>query len=509
MRRRLAGARRADEHAHLAGRHGQRQVADRRARAGPGIACSRFAARAQPPARTPTAPRYGRCLQIFTGTSRTGAPILAHRSRHLSGRRVASLELPDAGRVAQLARAPRLHRGGRPFESGRAHCRSASTDSPPMTDDAPIRIAVIGSGPAGFYAAGHLLKDARAASRSTCSSACPRRGGSCARAWPPTTRRSSRSPASTRRPPPTPAFATSATSSFGEHVSREDLLRPLPRDRVRHRLAVRPAAGDPRRRPAGGSHAATEFVGWYNGHPDHTRPGVRPSLRERAVVIGNGNVALDVARMLVLAPEELAPTDTADHALEVLAHSSVREVVDRRPARPRAGRLHQPRAAGARRAGRRRRDRRRRGARARARRPRPEAPSDTTRRRNVEILREYAARPPAGHAKRDRPALPALARRVPARRARAVSAPCELVRNDLVATPDGALRARPPDERETIPAGLVFRAIGYRGRPAPGRPLRRAPGGDPQRGRTRDRPRRRARCRASTRSAGSSAAPPA
>ena len=76
-----------------------------------------------------------------------------------------------------------------------------------------------------------------------------------------------------------------------------------------------------------GSHAATEFVGWYNGHPDHTHLEVDLLAARRAVVIGNGNVAIDVARMLVLAPEELAGTDTADHALEVLAASNVEEVV--------------------------------------------------------------------------------------------------------------------------------------------------------------------------------------
>src|SRR4029077_3913730 len=94
------------------------------------------------------------------------------------------------------------------------------------------------------------------------------------------------------------------------------------------------ATGSPLDRPLGipgeelpGSHAATEFVGWYNGHPDHTDLEVDLVSAERAVVIGNGNVALDVARMLMLTAQELAPTDTADHALEVLARSRVLEVV--------------------------------------------------------------------------------------------------------------------------------------------------------------------------------------
>jgi ferredoxin--NADP+ reductase len=75
-----------------------------------------------------------------------------------------------------------------------------------------------------------------------------------------------------------------------------------------------------------GVHSAGEFVAWYNGHP--ARADARFALdAERAVVIGNGNVAIDAARMLVLSPDELTPTDTADHAVRALAGSRVREVV--------------------------------------------------------------------------------------------------------------------------------------------------------------------------------------
>ena len=196
-----------------------------------------------------------------------------------------------------------------------------------MTDESPIRIAVIGSGPAGFYAAGHLLKDPGRALRGGHDRAPARRRGAwCAPASRPTTRRSSPSRASTRRPPRTRAFASSATSPSAS-TSRARICSP-----TTTRSSTPPAR--PSDRPLGipgeelpGSHAATEFVGWYNGHPDHTDLEFDLLSAERAVVIGNGNVALDVARMLVLAPAELAPTDTADHALEVLARSSVREVV--------------------------------------------------------------------------------------------------------------------------------------------------------------------------------------
>src|SRR5204862_2112837 len=108
-------------------------------------------------------------------------------------------------------------------------------------------------------------------------------------------------------------------------VSRDDLLERY--------HAVVYAVGTPRDNRLGiagedrpGSHAATEFVAWYNGHPGHAEREFDLST-SRAVVIGNGNVAIDVARMLVLDPDELAVTDTADHALAALACARVEHVI--------------------------------------------------------------------------------------------------------------------------------------------------------------------------------------
>src|SRR5205807_4285639 len=75
-----------------------------------------------------------------------------------------------------------------------------------------------------------------------------------------------------------------------------------------------------------GSWSATEFVAWYNAHPDFQELEFDLDV-ERAVVIGNGNVALDVARMLALTPEELAPTDTTDPAIDAIGSSTPREIV--------------------------------------------------------------------------------------------------------------------------------------------------------------------------------------
>jgi ferredoxin--NADP+ reductase len=72
--------------------------------------------------------------------------------------------------------------------------------------------------------------------------------------------------------------------------------------------------------------SATDVVAWYNGHPDHVEPPISLDT-ERVVVVGNGNVALDVARILTAEPDRLARTDIADHALAALRASAVREVV--------------------------------------------------------------------------------------------------------------------------------------------------------------------------------------
>jgi ferredoxin/flavodoxin---NADP+ reductase len=343
--------------------------------------------------------------------------------------------------------------------------------------DSPIRIAVIGSGPAGFYAAGHLLKDGAGGLSVDFEvdmlERLPTPWGLVRSGVAPDHPKIKSVTRIYEKTAAHPRFRFFGNVAFGEHVSRGELLD--------HYHAIVYATGTPVDRPLGipgeelpGSHAATEFVGWYNGHPDHTDLEVDLRAAERAVVIGNGNVAIDVARMLVLAPSELAPTDTADHALEVLAGSRVSEVVivgRRGPAQAaftnpellelgeladadvivdpaeldRALAVHD--AA---------------------------ADANITARRNVEILRSYAERPPAGRAKRivlrfllsPVALLPDDAGHL---------GTVELARNELVTDQtDPAhpqLRAHATGERETIAAGLVFRAIGYRGVALPGVPL--------------------------------------
>jgi len=345
-----------------------------------------------------------------------------------------------------------------------------------MTDQPPIRIAVIGSGPAGFYTAGHLLKDSSERFEVDMLERLPTPWGLVRSGVAPDHPKIKSVTRIYEKTAAHPRFRFFGNITFGEHVSRAEMLD--------HYHAIVYATGSPSDRPLGipgedlpGSHAATEFVGWYNGHPDQcdlefdliTASGSRAAA-ERAVVIGNGNVALDVARMLVLDPSELAPTDTADHALEVLAASRVREVlvVGRRgPAQAAftnpellelgeladADVIVDPAEL--------------EGALAV---PDPDAEADATARRNVEILRSYAARRPAGHAKRivlrfllsPTAFLPDEHGRLGA---------VELIANELVPAPGGGLRAQPTDRRQTIPAGLAFRAIGYRGIPLPDVPF--------------------------------------
>ena len=329
-----------------------------------------------------------------------------------------------------------------------------------MTHDAPIRIAVIGSGPAGFYAAGHLLKDSDGRVEVDMIERLPTPWGLVRSGVAPdhpkiksVTRVYEKTAAHAR-------FRFFGNVTFGEHVSREDLRQ--------HYHAIVYATGSSVDRPLGipgeelrGSHPATEFVGWYNGHPDHVDLEFDLLSAQRAVVIGNGNVAIDVARMLVLSSEELARTDIADHALEVLADSSVREVVvvgRRGPAQAaftnpellELGELQDvdvivdPAEL-------------ERGLSV----PDAEAQDDVTARRNVEILRSYAEREPAGHERRI--VLRFLLSPVELQAGEdGHLAAVRLVRNELAAGERG-LRAQATGEHETIPAGLLFRAIGYRG----------------------------------------------
>ncbi len=219
-----------------------------------------------------------------------------------------------------------------------------------------------------------------------------------------------------------------------------------------------------------GSLPATAFVGWYNGHPDFRD--LQPDLSARtAVIIGNGNVAADVARILTRDVDELARTDVADHALEALRESRVERVIvlGRRGPAQAAFTNAELRELG-------------RMAGVAVVVDPAEAELDPvssewlaeegtfTARRNVERLREYAAAPRDPSARRTIE-LRFLRSSVALRGDARVEA-IEVVTNALHRDERGTLRARPvSEETETIECGLVLRSVGYRAVPLPDVPF--------------------------------------
>lgn len=322
------------------------------------------------------------------------------------------------------------------------------------------RAAIIGAGPSGFYAADQLLK---AGFEVDLFDALPTPFGLV---------RAGVAPDHPKIKSVIRVYAKTATHEafrfFGGVALGADVSRAELRARyhavvyavgtsIDNRLGV-PGEDRP------GSHPATEFVAWYNGHP-HFAEHRFDLNRGRAVVIGNGNVAIDVARMLVLDPRELAPTDTADHALDAFGMAGVTEVVLVGRRGPAEAAFTNP-------------ELRELGELERAdvivdpaQLEGVAEPEDATKRRNVEILRQYAERTPAGRSHR----LELRFLRSPLEiLGEGESGPVTGVRlavNRLVTREDGQVRAEPTGDEEIIECGLVLRSIGYRGVPLAGIPF--------------------------------------
>lgn len=332
------------------------------------------------------------------------------------------------------------------------------------TEENPLRVAIVGAGPSGFYAAEHILKHESIAlvdmyDRLPTPFGLVRGGvapdhpkiKSVIRVYEKTAARD--------------GFRFFGNVKVGEDITVDEL-----EERYHAIVYTVGCETDKRLGIPGedlpGSHAATAFVGWYNAHPDYADETFDLS-GDRAVVIGNGNVAMDVARMLALTPDELRQTDTADHAIEELAKSKIQEIVvlgRRGPAQAAftnpeikelgelidadvivdPGDIELD--------------------------PASEAFMETankTSRVNVDILRDFSQRAPEGKHKRIV--------------LRFLASPVELQgdgrvekmiigRNEL-AEEDGHLRARDSGEREEIECGLVLRSVGYRGVPIEGVPF--------------------------------------
>jgi ferredoxin--NADP+ reductase len=328
----------------------------------------------------------------------------------------------------------------------------------------PLRAAVIGAGPAGFYTAEHLLK---AEFEVDLYDALPTPFGLVRSGVAPDHPKIKNVTARWDKNVAThPGFRFFGGVELGEDIQRDDLL-----ERYHAVVYAVGTATDNRLGIEGedrpGSHAATEFVAWYNGHPDYADREFDLSAT-RAVVVGNGNVAIDVARMLLLDPDEISVTDTADHALDSLMRASVEHVTllgRRGPAQaaftnPELRELGELKRAdvivdpaeleldehSARWL---------------------EEEGTPTARRNVEILREYAAREPTGKTHQlELRFLRSPVEIIGEGDDGAVSG-LRVVRNRI----DSNLKAVSTGEEETLQCGLVLRSIGYRGQPLPGVPF--------------------------------------
>jgi len=324
----------------------------------------------------------------------------------------------------------------------------------------------VGSGPAGFYAAGALLASAEPAFEVDMFERLPTPWGLVRLGVAPDHPKIKSVSRAFEKIAQRPGFRFFGNVEAGRDVEHDELKGLY--DAVVYAFG---AQADRRMGIPGedlpGSWPATEFVAWYNGHPDFQ--GIPFDLSsERAVVIGNGNVAVDVARMLALTADELAPTDTTDEAIAAIVGSGITEILvlgRRGPAQaafttPELQELTElagadlvvdpadlvldPASAAA-------------------------LEEDTAlARRNLEVLHEVAGRPPAGRPKTLHlrfcvsPVAILGDGRVEA---------VEVVRNELVADAGGRIRAVPTEEREVIPCGIVLRSVGYRGTAMPGVPF--------------------------------------
>ncbi|MEP7216875.1 MAG: FAD-dependent oxidoreductase [Anaerolineaceae bacterium] len=339
----------------------------------------------------------------------------------------------------------------------------------PGIAEEPLRVAIVGAGPSAFYAADHLLKQPGLHVEVDMFDRLPTPYGLVRFGVAPDHQKIKTVTRSFAEIAANPHFRFYGCVEFGRDITLEEIRAHY------HQVLFATGAQTDRRmgipgEDLHGSHPATSFVAWYNGHPDY-RDCQFDLSQERAVVVGVGNVAIDVARILCLTPDELVASDMAPHAVEALSRSRIREVhvlgrrgpaqaafttpeikefgalsdvdVIVRPEEAALDPLSQAFVEGA---------------------------NDRALSRKIELIQGYAAGTPSGRS----------------RRAffRFLVSPVELldngggtvagvriVRNVLKGSGSGSLSAEPTGEFETIAAGLVFRSVGYRGVALPGVPF--------------------------------------
>ena len=339
----------------------------------------------------------------------------------------------------------------------------------PGTTEQPLRVAIIGAGPTGYYAADPLLRQEGVVVEVDLYDRLPTPYGLVRLGVAPDHQKIKSVTAAFDKVAAHPRFRFFGGVEFGKDVTLADLRAHY------HQIVYCTGAQTDRRmgvpgEDLQGSHPATEFVAWYNGHPDYRDSQFDLSV-ERVAVVGVGNVAVDVARILCRSADELAKTDIADYALQALRASRIKEVYLLGRRGPAQAAFTNPEI-------------RELGELADAdiavvpaeveldpaSRASVEKNPDRATMKKVEILQGYALRKPSGKSRR-------LV-------VRFLVSPVELlgdasgrvvgmrlVQNELYATPTGALQPRATDRLEELAVGLVFRSVGYRGVPLPGVPF--------------------------------------
>jgi len=325
----------------------------------------------------------------------------------------------------------------------------------------PLRVAVVGSGPAAFYGVEHLFKQSELVVEADMFDRLPTPFGLVRYGVAPDHLKIKTVTRAYDAIAAHPRFRFFGNVDFGVHLTLADLQRHY------HQVLFATGAQSDRRmgipgEDLEGSHPATEFVAWYNGHPDYRDHPFDLSV-ERAAVVGVGNVAIDVARILVRTPEELAKTDVADYALEALRHSRIKEVFLLGRRGPAQAAFTNPEVKEI-------------GEMADAdvivrpdevqldplSRAQVDAAQDRTLLKKVEILQGYALRKPEGRSRRLHVRfLVSPVELIGDARGRVTR--MRLVRNTLVASETGVLNAAATGEHEDLDVGLVFRSVGYRG----------------------------------------------
>ncbi|MBN1515159.1 FAD-dependent oxidoreductase [Candidatus Sumerlaeota bacterium] len=337
------------------------------------------------------------------------------------------------------------------------------------TEGNPLRVAIVGSGPTGFYAAGHLFKQQDLNIEVDMFERLPTPYGLVRGGVAPDHATIKNVTKQFDRIAHHPRYRFFGLVELGRDVRIEDLQRHY------HMILITTGAQTDRHLDIPGenlprSHAATEFVAWCNGHPDYRDRKFDLSV-DTAVVVGVGNVAMDVARILARSHEELSKTDIADHALAALAESKIKRIViiGRRGPLQTAFTLPEIRELG----------------------DMPNACVEIAERdveltpldleimqngldqqtsRKFEVMQQYAQNHLNGKNRR-------IIFKFLASPLELIAGPdggvgsIKIVRNELYRNGDGSVRPRPTDEITELPAGIVFRSVGYRGVALPGVPF--------------------------------------